>query len=192
MPGRTQLFSYLQPGLHPFSVLLQAHESLFHHIVQSYVNPCNSFEFSHISSPPAKSTVCKGSVFPQICDKIQSSIHQIFTRCIQHSSVSIELSHMEEHSPSCSILLCFTIEPLRFVAFPFFYCSPPNPLQRIYEISIDSGKPPHSLVFHSKQNFLFGDFLLHSPLPPERAGTSPKGTCSFSRPWYPSFKRIRA
>ena len=48
MPGRTQLFSYLQSGLYPFLVLLQAHGSLFHHIVQSNIRPCNRFEFSHI------------------------------------------------------------------------------------------------------------------------------------------------
>ena len=53
MPGRTQFFSYLQSGWHPFSVLLQAHESLYHHIVKSNVKPCNRFEFSHISSLPA-------------------------------------------------------------------------------------------------------------------------------------------
>ena len=67
---------------------LPIHESFFYHIVQSNVKPCSGLEFSNISSPPA-TTASHFLLYStswstmQFCDKTQSSIHQIFTRCIQ-------------------------------------------------------------------------------------------------------------
>ena len=66
----------------------------------------------------------------------------------------------------------------------FLHYSPQSLLQMINKISIGPDKPPPMLCFCFKQNFLFG----HSPL---LARTPLKCTCSFNRPWYPSFKGIR-
>ena len=117
------------------------------------------------------------------------NIHHMYSAC------SIGPSHIEDHptgfsqtSPSGSISPCFTTEPLPSVASPyFFHCSPPSPLQRLYRISIGPDKPPHTLFFCFKKNLLFGD----SPISPPCWNT-PKGTGSSNRPWYPSFKGIRA
>ena len=49
-------------------------------------------------TPSCSTAVCKGSVFLQFCDKIQSSIHQIFTQ--MYLTVSTGQSHMERPTES--------------------------------------------------------------------------------------------
>ena len=61
----------------------------------------------------------------------------------------------------------FIMEPLLSVASPFFlHQNPPNSLQKINKISIDSGQSPHRLF--SKKIPSFGDIApsSHPPLPP--------------------------
>ena len=55
-------------------------------------------------------TVCKGNVFLQFCDKIQSSMHQIFTQ--MHLTIAIGQSHMER--------------PTKSFIKKFFFCFPCN------------------------------------------------------------------
>ena len=45
------------------------------------------------TTPSCSTAVCKGSVFLQFCNKIQSSMHQIFTQ--MYLTASIGQSHME-------------------------------------------------------------------------------------------------
>ena len=106
---------------------------------------------------------------------------QIFTRCIQ---VFIGPSHMGEHPtgfsqgpPSRAAFLQVSLKNL-FLMFTyhfFFFITALQTSSKGYKISIGPDEHFHSLFFHFKQNFLFGDF---SPL----AGTPSKGTCSFNRP----------
>ena len=63
----------------------------------------------------------------------------------------------------------FTIEPLPYLASPFFLKKTPSPLQKIHNISIGPSKPPHTLLFRLKQNSLFGGpFFPHTGTPPQR------------------------
>ena len=106
-----------------------------------------------------------------------SNIHQMY------STVFIGPSHMGEHPTgfsqppplSCSISASFVKGPLPYVHLPSFSITAHQTSSKGYKISIGPDEPPHSLFFHFKQNFLFGDF---SPL----AGTPSKDTSSFNRP----------
>ena len=153
--------------------------------MQSNVKPCNRFEFSHTSSPPAitashflhyflvdqlyaKEVKCISAVLWQNAIK-QSTIHQIFIRCIH---VSIGPSHMESSTRfSQSPPIPPPPPPLKW-GFPTFhyrtssFCChhilfqfqsflTPNSLQKINNISIGPGKPPHTF-FCFKQNSLSG------------------------------------
>ena len=76
--------------------------------------------------------------------------HRIFT--------SLPLKH---HFPTVHI------EPLPSIASPFFFhCSPLSPLQRIYKISIDPDKPPHTALnkISFLEIFIFLSLLEHSPV----------------------------
>ena len=103
---RPNIFIILQSGKHTFSVLLQVNISSFHHVVPSNVKPCNRFQFSHSSSPPAiTASHFVDSLVQQLYAKevyfcsfvtiptIQSSMHQILTH--MSLKVSIGPSYME-------------------------------------------------------------------------------------------------
>ena len=64
-------------------------------------------------TPSCSTALCKGSVFLQFCDKIQSSMHQIFTQ--MYLTFSIGQSHMER--PTESIIKKFFF---RFDGHPIF------------------------------------------------------------------------
>ena len=49
-------------------------------------------------TPSCSTAVCKGSVFLQFCDKIQSSMHQIFAQ--MYLTVSIGMLHIERPTES--------------------------------------------------------------------------------------------
>ena len=182
---------------------------MFHYIVQSNVKPCNRFEISHISSPPTTvshflhylvvdqlytkkvyfcSFVTKSN---QATTKYSQYVFSMFYRTITHRGPSHRILTslpLRQHFPIfhyrtssfCCLPVSFSIAALQVP-------SPPNPLSFIYKISIGPDKPPHTLFFCFKKNYFFGD----SPISPPCWNT-PEGTCSSNRPWYPSFKGIRA
>ena len=126
-----------------------------------------------------------------------------------YSTVSIRPSHIEDHSAgfsqassSCSISPPFTLEPLPSVASPFFFfffhCMQPSkpPPKDIKDFSRCWQASSH-IISLLQTKLPFWEFsLTHPPSHPPPsplplAGTAPKGTCSFNRLWYPSFKGIR-
>ena len=85
------------------------------------------------------------------------------------------VTHTEFHkifiSPPQTAFPCVSLKNLFFCCLsPFFLLEPPNLLQKINKISIDSKIPPHRIVFCFKNIPFFGDrpiFLPHSnPLLP--------------------------
>ena len=123
-------FTLLQSGQHPFSVLLQVHNSSFHHVVPSNVKPCNGFVFYHSSSLPAIIILCTcqlNNYMPRNCicanPTIQFSMHQIFTH--MYLTVSTGLSYLES-------LTGFLKAPPPQTVFPTFhhrtssFCCLPN------------------------------------------------------------------
>ena len=72
----------------------------------------------------ASNSVCKGSGFLQYCEKIQSSMHQIFTQI--YLTVSIEPSHMES--------------PTELFIKKFFFRWSPHPFFRILTFQQKSPK----------------------------------------------------
>ena len=53
----SKILTHLQSGYHLFSILLRVYKSSFHHVVQSNIRPCGTFQFPHIYSPPATNDV---------------------------------------------------------------------------------------------------------------------------------------
>ena len=128
------------------------------------------FQIFHLfqpQQPPIFCTTCylircmQRSVFLQFCDKTQSSIHQILTRCIQQflqDGHAWRVPQNFHRPPSNNVSSHFTIETLLSVASPFFlHYNPPKLPQTIHKISIDPDKVPHTLFFCIKQNSLFRD-----------------------------------
>ena len=127
-------FILLQSGQHPFSVLLRVHNSLFHHIVRSYVKPCNGFVFSHSLSPPA----ILASHF------VHSLVEQLFVKkvyfCYSDNPIQ-DAPNIYPHvfnnfhrtififtspPPSSGFSLHFTTEALPSVAYPLFLHQKPQ------------------------------------------------------------------
>ena len=100
------------------------------HLIITYFITTSYNSLSTFALLTSRSTECKGSVFLQFCVKIQSSIHQIFTRGTFHR-IFTSLPLMQ-HFPM------FNYRPFSFCCFPifffffFFHYSPPSPIQRIY------------------------------------------------------------
>ena len=127
------------------------------HLIITYFITTSYNSLSTFALLTSRSTECKESVFLQFCVKIQSSIHQIFTRGTFHR-IFTSLPLMQ-HFPM------FNYRPFSFCCFPIFFFFFITALQvpskgYIYKISIGPVKRPHTLVFCFKQNFLFGNSLI--------------------------------
>ena len=146
------------------------HESLFYHIVQSDVKPCNGLEFSNISSPLATTAShflhyllfdqlyakkCISAVLWQNPIKHPPAIGQMY------SVVSIGWPGMENPQnfhkpPSNKVSSHFTIETLLSVASPFFSSlqpskPPPNNTQDFNR----SWQGPSHVIFLLQTKFPF-------------------------------------
>ena len=105
----------------------------------------------------------------QVCIKHSPKICKSFYRAVAHGkSHGIFISiHPNKHSNS--ICPHFTME-----AFPsvdstvFLHQNLPRSIQKIHKILIGPERPPHTLFFRFKQNFLFGDSPIfpHTGSPP--------------------------
>ena len=100
----------------------------------------------------------------QAFTKYSPVVFNSFYRTVTHGGLYIGFS---QASPSSIIsprfiLNLFLLLPLYF----FFHCSPLSPLQRIYKISIDPDKPPHTAPnkISFLEIFIFLSLLEHSPV----------------------------
>ena len=169
------------------------------------LKPGNRFQFNtFISSLPVTtvsffaplarwSTVCKGKVFRQFCDKIQSSIHQIFTRCFQQFLQNRHTWRVPQHFHKPSIKQRFPTFHYRtssFCCFPIFFV---RILQAPFNNTQDFDTPWQAslhIIFPLQTKFTFWREPCFSPMLEHTPIT--KGTCSLIRPWCPSFKGLRA
>ena len=92
-------------------------------------------------TPTCSTAVCKGSVYLQFCDKIEWSMHQIFTQ--MYLTVSIRQSPMERPTESFNIKKFF----FRYDAHPIFLHlslppnkNPPNQVHAILPSSLPFSK----------------------------------------------------
>ena len=134
------------------------HESLFYHIVQSNVKPCNGL-FSHISSPLA--TIAYHFLHYLLVDQLYANevyfcsfvtkFNKAFTRYSPDvfNSFYWTAAHGESHR---------------------IFTSPP---QTIHKISVGPNKVPHTLFFCFKQNSLFGGSPLSMPWSKSRRNMNP-------------------
>ena len=90
-------------------------------------------------TPSCSTAVCKGSVFLQFCNKIQSRMHQIFTQ--MYLTVSIGQSHMER--PKESFIKTFFFRGDSHPIFPYLNLPPnENPPKQVHVILPSSPYPP--------------------------------------------------
>ena len=132
------------------------------------------------------STVCKGTVYLQFYDKIQSNICQIFPDVFSSFYRTVPYNfHKPPLPPSNGVSPNFPTKPL-LLPLIFFDQETPSPLQKMHNISVGLDKPPHMLFFCFKQSSLFGasfSSTVEHPL---------KSICSFNRPRCPFLNKIRA
>ena len=145
--------------------------------MQSNVEPCNRFKFSHIST--LLSTIVSHFLHYSVIDQLYAKevyfcsfvtksnqtstkdspdVFNSFCRTVTHGdSHRIFTNPLKQRFPTfhyrtCSFCCLLT----------FFHYNPPSPLQMIHKISIGPDKP-RTLFFRFKQNSLFGDSPIFSP-----------------------------
>ena len=124
---------------------------IFTHFIPSSHNSLPFFALLAIWS-----TVCKGSVFLQFCDKSNQASTRYWPDVFSNFWRIAWRVPRDFHKPSSNKVLTFHYRNSSFCYLPiFFHYNPPSPLKTIHKISIAPDKAPHTLFFCFKQNSLF-------------------------------------
>ena len=143
------------------------HESLFYHIIQSNVQPCNGLEFSHISSPLV--TTASHSLHYLLFDQLYARevyFCSFVTKSNQTSTrywpdvfssfyrIATHRVPQDFHKPTLNKVLTFHYRNSSFCYLPIFFIANLQAPSKQYTNSIAPDKAPHILFSCFKQNSL--------------------------------------